>query len=55
MHNAIVAFIQGVVGVGQDGIFGNMTLNAIKSYQSRNGLVADGLVGPATLKFMVTH
>lgn len=54
-RNAIVAFVQGVVGVGQDGIFGNMTLSAVKSYQSRNGLSADGLVGQMTLKFMITH
>jgi peptidoglycan hydrolase-like protein with peptidoglycan-binding domain len=31
-----------------DGIFGNLTLVAVKDYQGKNGLVADGLVGPAT-------
>jgi hypothetical protein len=32
-----------------DGIFGKLTLDAVKNYQSKNGLKADGLVGPATL------
>ncbi|QGU96177.1 hypothetical protein GOM49_14685 [Clostridium bovifaecis] len=32
-----------------DGIFGKQTLDAVKSYQSKNGLTADGIVGPKTL------
>ena len=32
-----------------DGIFGNLTLAAVKSYQGKNNLVVDGLVGPLTL------
>ena len=32
-----------------DGIFGKLTLAAVKDYQAKNGLVVDGLVGPATL------
>ena len=32
-----------------DGIFGKLTLAAVKSYQSKNSLVVDGLVGPLTL------
>lgn len=31
-----------------DGIFGGKTLAAVKAYQRRNGLVVDGIVGPAT-------
>lgn len=32
-----------------DGIFGPKTLDAVKSYQEKNGLKADGIVGPKTL------
>ncbi len=31
-----------------DGIWGSKTLSAVKYFQRRNGLVADGIVGPAT-------
>ncbi len=31
-----------------DGIWGSKTLSAVKSFQRRNGLVVDGIVGPAT-------
>lgn len=36
-------------GVGSiDGIFGNRTLNAVRAFQTKNGLVADGIVGNKT-------
>lgn len=35
-------------GLAVDGIFGNGTLNAVKSFQSSKGLTADGIVGPLT-------
>lgn len=31
-----------------DGVFGSTTLNNVKQFQQENGLVADGIVGPAT-------
>jgi peptidoglycan hydrolase-like protein with peptidoglycan-binding domain len=39
---------RGVPPRGIDGIFGRNTLGAVRRFQSRRGLVVDGLVGPAT-------
>ena len=36
-------------GVIADGIFGEITREAVLAYQSENGLKADGIVGPATM------
>ena len=33
---------------GLDGVFGNLTNNAVRSFQSKNGLAVDGLVGNNT-------
>jgi len=35
---------------GADGDFGNETMSAVRNYQSANGLIADGIVGPITIK-----
>jgi N-acetylmuramoyl-L-alanine amidase len=36
-----------------DGVFGNTTLAAVKTFQSVKGLVVDGIVGPATWKVLL--
>ncbi len=35
-----------------DGVYGSRTETAVKSFQKRNGLVVDGMAGPATLAAM---
>lgn len=43
-----VARMQKALGVAADGDFGFGTLTALKKWQKLNGLVADGIAGPAT-------
>ena len=33
---------------GADGKYGNKTMNAVKSFQAKSGLIADGICGPLT-------
>ena len=47
-----VKSIQKVLGQSADGIFGSGTESAVKAWQTKNGLPADGIVGPATLAKM---
>lgn len=44
----ISEYYPGIPAVTQDGIFGVGTKQAVTAFQSRMGLVADGIVGPAT-------
>ena len=39
----------GLYTIKVDGIYGRGTVAAVKSYQRKNGLVADGIAGPKTL------
>jgi lysozyme family protein len=41
--------LQQALGVTADGQFGSGTQKALKEFQAKNGLDADGLAGPATL------
>jgi peptidoglycan hydrolase-like protein with peptidoglycan-binding domain len=51
-NNEIVKKIQAVLGVEQVGNFGEKTEKAVKEWQTKNGLVADGIVGDKTLAKM---
>lgn len=43
-----VKTLQRILGINDDGIFGAITENAVREYQHKNGLVADGIVGAKT-------
>lgn len=43
-----VRVLQALLNIGVDGIFGNATYNAVKDYQRKNALTADGVVGKST-------
>ena len=45
----LVKKLQAALGIGADGDFGQGTENALKKWQDRNGLTADGVAGPKTL------
>ena len=45
--------IQKALHLLADGIFGKLTEEAVKTFQMRNGLKPDGIVGPATLAKLI--
>lgn len=47
-----VKLVQAVVRATQDGDFGPATERRVKDWQTKNGLLADGVVGPVTWKKM---
>lgn len=47
-----VKLIQRELGVSQSGTFGDVTNNAVRKFQSRNGLTVDGVVGKNTWRAM---
>lgn len=47
-----VKLVQKVIGATPDGDFGPGTEAKVKAWQEANGLAADGIVGPNTLKLM---
>jgi len=51
-NNELVKKVQAVLGVEQVGNFGPKTEEAVKAWQTKNGLTPDGVVGPATLAKM---
>jgi N-acetylmuramoyl-L-alanine amidase len=49
----VVRQIQKALKLYPDGIFGILTEEAVKEFQEKNGLKADGIVGPATLAVLL--
>jgi len=49
----MVRQIQKALNLYPDGIYGVITEEAVKSFQMRNGLKPDGIVGPATLAKLI--
>ena len=47
-----VKLLQKFLGIKDDGIFGKGTEAAVKKWQKENGLLVDGIVGPATWNAM---
>ena len=47
-QSAAVKFVQSCVGAKRDGVFGRGTRAKVIKWQRAHGLVADGIVGPAT-------
>jgi hypothetical protein len=52
MRGDDVRAAQKVVRAPEDGVYGPMTAGIVSSWQARNGLVADGIVGPKTWRAM---
>lgn len=44
-----VKYVQGLIGVTVDGVYGPNTIAAVKAFQSAHSLTADGVVGKQTL------
>lgn len=47
-----VKWVQKRLGVDVDGDFGGETDKAVRAFQQKNGLVADGIIGPKTFAFL---
>ena len=52
---AVVKHIQKIVGAYQDGVYGDLTVESVKAWQTAHGLKGDGIVGPATMAKMVQY
>jgi peptidoglycan hydrolase-like protein with peptidoglycan-binding domain len=43
-----VVYLQGALGIKQDGQFGPITERSVRQFQQQNGILIDGIVGPIT-------
>lgn len=50
---AVVRYVQSRVGAAVDGIYGPMSADAVERFQRKNGLTADGIVGPNTWEKLI--
>lgn len=50
---SVVILIQQALHLYPDGIFGKQTEEAVKAFQTENGLKPDGIVGPSTMSKLV--
>lgn len=53
LYPNLTKMVQGIVGAGVDGLCGPATTTKIKEYQQLNGLVAEGMWGPACWKYVL--
>jgi N-acetylmuramoyl-L-alanine amidase len=44
----VIRYLQYRLGVDVDGVYGPQTETTVKNFQKQNGLVADGIIGPAS-------
>ena len=52
MKSPVVGLIQSWLGLKVDNVYGNKTRDAVKLFQSRNGLIVDGIVGKNTMLYL---
>lgn len=52
-RGSVVILIQQALHLYPDGIFGRLTEEAVKAFQTEKGLKPDGIVGPATMSKLV--
>lgn len=53
IQNTLISKGYSLAPYGADGVFGKVTLNAVKQFQANNGLVPDGIVGPRTWRALL--
>lgn len=52
MRGNVVKWVQSIVGANPDGVYGPKTKALVQKWQRSKGLVADGIVGPKTYRYL---